>query len=311
MSFEAPIRLLALVVPLVLASWYLGGYARRERHDVTFSSLGLATSPGTGPGWRRHLPAAVALLAMMALVVAFARPLLAVPVPVDEASIVVAVDVSLSMGAEDVEPTRIEAAKAAAVEFVELAPSTLRIGLVAFAGTALPVTAPTTDHALVKEGITRFGLGQGTAVGEAIFSSVDAITANSPELGAPAAIVVLSDGETTMGRSELDGASRAGQIGVPVYTVAFGTRSGSILVEGERVPVPVNEGALAQVADQTGGRFFRAASQAELASVFDDIESQIAFEVEERPVGDWVTAVGLLLLAVAAGLSIRWFDRIA
>lgn len=311
MSFESPLRLLGLLVPLLLASWYLGRYARNERRAVPFSSLRIATSPSGGSGWRRHLPAVAAMLSMIALVAAFARPVLAVPVPVDEASIVVAVDVSLSMGAQDVSPSRIEAAKAAATDFVDLAPDSLRIGLVAFAGTALPVTTPTTDHDLVKEGISRFGLGQGTAVGEAIFSSIDSIIASAPRDGAPAAIVVLSDGETTMGRSELDGAARAGEIDIPVYTIAFGTTAGSISFEGERVPVPVNEGALEQVATQTGGRFFRADSRSELSSVFADIESQIAFEVEDRPVGDWVAATGLILLALAVAASIRWFDRIA
>ena len=311
MSFESPLRLIGLLVPLVLISWYLGSYARNERRVVQFSSLRLATTPSQGSGWRRHLPAVLAVLSMVALVLAFARPVMAVPVPVDEASIVVAVDVSLSMGAEDVDPSRIEAAKRSATRFVEVAPDTLRIGLVAFAGTALPVTAPTTDHDLVTEGIRRFGLGQGTAVGEAIFSSLDAIVASAPPEGAPAAVVVLSDGETTMGRDELEGAGSAAELGIPVYTIAFGTLGGSIDVEGERVPVPVNEGALAEVAERTGGRFFRAASAAELSSVLSDIESQIAFEIEDRPVGDWVAGAGLGLLALAAAASIRWFDRIA
>jgi Ca-activated chloride channel family protein len=311
MSFAAPLRLVAAVVPLGLLAWYLLARYRREQVAVRFSALSTAMAAGPGRGWRRHLSAGLALLGLLAMVVAFARPTMAIPVPIDQATVVLAMDVSLSMEADDVDPSRLEAAQDAARRFLALAPSTLRVGLVAFAGTALPVTGPTDDRVLLGAAVDRLGLGEGTAVGEAIFAALDEIAGSAPPDGAPAAIVVLSDGETTMGRPDAEAAAAAVEAGIPVYTIAFGTQRGLIEFQGEIVPVPVNEGALADVAAATGGEFFAAASESELRRVFDELESQIAFEVQDREVTDWMAAAGLVVLAAAVGLSIRWFDRVA
>ncbi|MDH4116686.1 MAG: VWA domain-containing protein [Acidimicrobiia bacterium] len=309
MSFEAPVRLGLLVLPLVLAAWYAVTRLRGEATLARFSALEAARQASRRTSWKRHVSAVLALVGIAGLVVAFARPVMAVEVPVEQATIVLAIDVSLSMAADDVAPSRLEAAQDAARRFVDLAPETLRVGLVAFAGNALPVAAPTADRGLVREAIGRLGLGQGTAVGEAVFASLDQLRLSGPPEGVPAAIVVLSDGETTMGREDAEAAAAAAQAGVPVYTIAFGTEAGEIAFEGETIPVPVNQGALADVAAATGGSFFEAASESELAGVFDSLESQIAYEEQDRQVTDRFVGIALATLVGAVALSIRWFDR--
>lgn len=310
MTFEAPVRLLALLVPLGLAAWYLTASLRGEATLVRFSALEAARRASRRAVWKRHLATALALLGVATMVVAFARPVMAVQVPVEQATVVLAMDVSLSMDADDVAPSRLEASQQAARRFLDLAPPTLRVGLVAFAGNALPVAPPSADRALVATAVDRLGLGEGTAVGEAVYSALDQIRLSAPPEGVPAAIVVLSDGETTMGRPDVEAAAAAAEAGIPVYTIAFGTPAGSIVFDGQTVPVPVNQGALADVAEITGGRFFEAANEAELRSVFDALESQIAFESETRQVTDRFVGLGLVALAIAMTLSIRWFDRV-
>lgn len=309
MNFEAPLRLAALLIPIALAAWYVVARARSSSVTMRFSALEAARRASARSAWKRHLAAGLALLGIAAMVVAFARPVMAVEVPVDQATVVLAMDVSLSMAADDVSPSRIQAAQDAADRFLDLAPPTLRVGLVAFAGNALPVAAPTADRELLREAVRRLGLGQGTAVGEAIFSALDQIALSGPPEGAPAAIVVLSDGETTMGRADSEAATAAVDAGIPVYTIAFGTSAGTVTFDGDVIPVPVNNGALADVAAVTGGTFFEAATEAELRSVFDSLESQIAFEEKEQEVTDRFVGAALIAMIGAVGLSIRWFDR--
>lgn len=310
MSVEAPIRLLALVIPAGLVAWYLITRNRRSRQVIRFTSIDLAERVTTRAGWRRWVTAGAGILGAIVLAVAFARPVVAVPIPQEQASLILAVDVSLSMGSDDVAPSRIEAAQDAAARFARIAPNDLNIGLVAFAGTALPVLAPDTDRTPLETAIERLGLGQGTAIGEAVFSSLDQLEASVPEAEIPKAIVVLSDGETTVGRPDSEAAAAAVEAGVPIYTISFGTRAGAIDVRGERVRVPVAPEPLRQIAETTGGRFFETASESDLSQILAEIGSEIAFETEDREVTDWFAAGGLGLLAVAIAGSIRWFGRI-
>ena len=311
MSVEAPIRLVGLAIPLALAAWYLVVRARRSRVVVRFTSLELTEQVATRPGWRRWVTAGAGILGAVVLAVAFARPVIAVPIPQEQASLILAVDVSLSMGSGDVEPSRIEAAQDAAVRFAEIAPDDLNIGLVAFAGTSLPVLAPDTDRRPLETAIGRLGLGQGTAIGEAIFSSLDELEAAVPDPEVPKAIVVLSDGETTVGRPDVEAAAAAVEARIPVYTISFGTRSGFIDYQGERIAVPVAPEPLIRIAETTGGQFFETASESDLSQILAQIGSEVAFETEEREVTDWFAAGGLALLALSIAGSIRWFGRIA
>lgn len=310
MSFLSPDRLWVLAVPVLLAVGYVAARLLRPRTVVRFTAIDLAEKVmPRGAGWRRAATAVVAIAGLVSIAVAFARPVVAVAVPVEQASLVLAVDVSLSMGARDVAPSRIVAAQDAADRFVAIAPEGIRMGLVAFAGTALPVLPPDTDRGVVRAAIQRLGLAEGTAVGEAIHASLDQLAATAdPE--APRAIVVLSDGETTVGRTETDAAAAAVDAGVPVYTISFGTERGFIEYRGEVIPVPVAEGRLADVAEATGGRFFSTADEAELSSILEAIGSEIGVETQDREVTDWAAVIGLGLVALAAAASLRWFGRL-
>jgi Ca-activated chloride channel family protein len=313
MSFLSPDRLWLLLIPLLGLVAYLVAVRRKPKYALRFSDVELLEKVAPDrPGWRRHVPAVAVILATSLLLVAFARPVMAVPVPVDQATVVLAVDVSLSMDADDVDPVRIDAAKAAARNFVDLAPEDLQIGLVAFAGVALPAVAPTTDREALTSAIDRLTLAEGTAIGEAIYTAIDLVDVerDGEDGEVPAAIVVLSDGETTVGRSEVDAAAEASAASLPVSTIAFGTREGSIVYEGEVVPVPANEGALREVAETTGGQFFAVASAEELQQILDDVGSEVGIETEEREVWEWFLFGGVAVLVVAAGASLVWFSRI-
>ena len=309
MSFLAPARLVFLVLPVGALVWYLVASSGRKRHAVRFSDLDLLDSVAPDrPGWKRHLSAGAAVLSLLALTLAFARPVMAVAVPRERATLVLAIDVSLSMDAADVDPTRIGAAKEAARAFLDLAPEDLRIGVVAFAGVALPVLAPTTDRAAADRAVRTLTLAEGTAIGEAIYTSLGVVAAEGEET--PAAVVVLSDGETTVGSPDVEAAAEAATMGVPVSTVSFGTQQGTIVLDGETIPVPANNGALQAVADTTGGTFSEAASAAELESILETVGSDLGTETENREVWEWFLAGGLVTLTLAAAVSLLWFQRL-
>lgn len=314
MSFLAPDRLWLLVVPLAGVGAYIWSLRRHQRYAVRFSNVALLDKVAPDrPGWRRHLPVLATLIAIGSLVLALGRPVLAVTVPRDSATMVLAIDVSLSMDAADVGPTRIAAAKSAARNFVELAPEGLRIGIVAFAGVALAVSPPTTERSATLAAIDRLTLAEGTAVGEGIFAAMDLLdlTENAAADGDGADhIVVLSDGESTGGRPERDAAQQASARNTPVSTIAFGTAAGSIDLQGDVIPVPVNEGALREVAETSGGRFAEAATIDELAEILDAVGSEVAVETEEREVWEWFLGAGVLLLVLGAMGSLIWFSRI-
>lgn len=309
MSFLAPARLVFIALPVGALLWYVIAVATRKRHAVRFSDIRLldAVAPDR-PGIRRHIAAGAAVLALLSVVVAFARPVMAVQVPRERATLVLAVDVSLSMEAGDVSPTRIDAAKAAAMRFLDLAPTELRIGVVGFAGVAAPAVPPTTDRAGAARAIQGLSLAEGTAIGEAIFTSLDVIS--TEEADTPATIVVLSDGETTVGRPDADAAAAAVEQGVPVSTVSFGTASGSITYQGEVIGVPVNKGALEEVARVTGGTFSEAASAAEFEQILDTVGSQVGYATEDREVWEYFVAAGLGVLVLAGIGSLVWFSRL-
>ncbi len=312
MTFLAPGRLWLLALPALLAAAYVAFQFRRPRYAVRFTNVELLDKVAPDrPGWRRHVPALVLLAALGALVLSVARPARAVEVPREEATVILALDVSLSMGADDVAPTRIEAAQQAAREFVASVPDELRLGLVAFSGNAASLVAPTTDRAPLLAAIDNLRLGEGTAIGEAIFTALDALVLDRPdaeELGA--AIVLLSDGETTVGRPDAAATEAALARGVPVSTVAFGTDAGFVVVQGETIPVPINESALEAVADATGGQAFTADTAGELTSILEGVGAEVGFETEQREIGDWFAGLGLLLAAVAAAGSLVWFSRL-
>ncbi|MEZ5141352.1 MAG: VWA domain-containing protein [Acidimicrobiales bacterium] len=316
MSFLEPQRLLVLAVVGVLALFYVVLQARRRTYAVRFTNLALlsAVAPKR-PGWRRHVPAAFFLLATATLVVGFARPTHEEQVPRERATVILAIDTSLSMEATDVAPTRIEAAKEAASSFLDIVPPKINVGLVAFNGNATLKVPPTTDRAKLKAGIEGLQLGERTAIGEAIFASLDALNqVPSDDQGTkpPARVVLMSDGATTDGRPNEAGAKAAVDAGVPVSTIAFGTDEGTIQVPGESrtVPVRVDQEALKEIADTTQGKFFAAATEGELRDVYADMGSSIGYTTEEREVSSWFIGGALALLLVTSAMSLAWFSRL-
>lgn len=314
MSFLAGDRLLLLVGVAGLAGAYVLMQKRRRGYAVRFTNLSLLSSVAPKrPGWRRHLPAAALLLALIAFVTAFAQPTRSTKVPRERATIMMAIDVSLSMQATDVAPNRLKAAKAAATSFVNLVPAKLNLGLVAFSGTAQVLVSPTTDRALLKRSIATLQLGPATAIGEAVFASLGSIASVPTAPGqppAPARIVLMSDGETTVGRTNDAAASAAVKAKVPVSTIAFGTEEGTVMVEGSPVRVPVNKDALALLADQTHGSSFQAASGSELKKVYNDIGSSIGYRTVQKDATAWFVGLGLLFAAAAAVGSLVWSSRL-
>ncbi len=301
----------ALVAAYLLAQW------RRPDYAVRFTNLALLdTVAPRRPGWRRHLPAGMLLLALTSLVVALARPARIEEVAKERATIVVAIDTSLSMMAEDVAPNRLEAAKDAATSFVDLLPAKLNVGLVSFNRTATVLVSPTEDRASIKRAIAGLQLDQGTAIGEAIFASMQAIDAVAPAEDSaeatPGRIVLMSDGETTAGRPDEVAATAARERNIAISTIAFGTPNGSIVVPGEdrRINVPVNEDALRAIAEQTAGTFFTADTAEQLKAVYADIGSSVGYQEARQEIGGWFIGGGIAALFVTAAFSLLWFSRL-
>lgn len=316
MSFLAPHRLWLLVSVALLTVVYILVQYRRKSYAIRFTNLDLLASIAPKrPGWRRHVPAGIYLLALAALVLGFARPTTQRRVPRERATIIMAIDTSLSMMATDVAPSRIEAAKSAAKDFVEILPPKINLGLVTFNGNASLKVAPTTDRDAVKRAIDGIQLGERTAIGEAIFTSLEAIASvptDGNETPAPARIVLMSDGETTWGRNDAEASNAALEADVPVSTIAFGTDDGSITLPGEPypIPVPVNHDALKAIATDTDGRFYSAATGKQLRDVYENIGSSIGYTTEPREITDLVAAGALVILVIGGGLSLVWFNRL-
>ncbi len=314
MSFISGARLWLLVglVGLIVAYVLLQG--RRRQYAVRFTNLALLDSIAPRrPGWRRHVPAVAFLLALGLMVTAFAQPARPVKIPRERATIVMAIDVSLSMEATDVAPTRIVAAQEAASAFVDIVPARLNLGLVVFSGVAQVMVSPTTDHELVKRNLENIILGPRTAIGEAVFASLGAIASVPTAPGQtppPARIVLMSDGETTIGRSNELAAAAAVEANVPVSTIAFGTDEGFVSVEGRNIPVPVNRDSLAQLAEATDGSAFEAATAKELRKVYSDIGSSVGYRTEKREITSWFVGFGLFFGLAAAAASLVWFSRL-
>ena len=306
MSFASPGRLwlLLALVPL-LAGWLIFQWQRR-RYARRFASpeMVAAVAPDR-PGRGRQGLAAALVVGLVGAVLGFARPTVKHEVPRETATIMLAIDVSDSMAATDVQPSRLIAAERAARRFAHDLPSRFKLGLIAFGPGATTLVSPTTDHTLVENRVTHLQLSPGTAMGEAIFAALAAIRAAQPAAATgtrpPAArIVVLSDGATNSGRSDAVAAAAAAKARVPVSTIAYGTDDATVQSQGQTVSVPVDRNALRRIADTTGGTFFEAATAAQLRSVYDRIGADIDVVVRRRDISAWFSGLALTALLVAA-----------
>lgn len=312
LMFLAPERFALLLVPLALAALYLVRQRRRQAYVIRFTDPALIDSVAPRrPGLRRHLVAAVYLVATALLVVAAARPALATEVP-NEPTVVLAFDTSISMEATDVAPSRIVAAREAAHRFIEVVPPGVRVGLVAFDETARVVIPPTSSKEVLDRAIDRLTLGRGTAIGEAIYTSLDLLAsdASAEEAEGAGSIVLMSDGDTTVGRPEGPAARDAERRGVKISTIAFGTDQGTVVVDFMTVPVPVDREALRDIAETTGGEVFEAESAEEIVSVFEDLGEGVGTRTEPREIADGLAIAALVAAAAAAAGSLAWFSRI-
>jgi Ca-activated chloride channel family protein len=312
--FLQPWWLLALLPVLAVAGVYVWRQFRRRNYAMKFTNVDLLrTLAPRGLGWRRHAAAGAFLLSLVALGSAMARPSVDHKEPLERATVMLAIDVSLSMQADDVAPTRIQAAQEAAKAFVNELPPTYNLGLVSFAKSANVLVSPTKDRASVIAGIDGLALAEATATGEAVFTSLDAIR-SVPADGAngapPARIVLLSDGYRTSGRSIEDAAAAASSANVPVSTIAFGTDTGVVDIRGQLQRVPVDRLSLQQLADSTKGYFYQAASVSELKKVYEDMGSSIGHKTEAREVTQWYAGAALLFGLCAAAMSLLWTSRL-
>ncbi|MCL4699736.1 MAG: VWA domain-containing protein [Burkholderiaceae bacterium] len=346
MNFLWPSMLwLLLLLPLLvlLYVWLLG---RRRKNTVRLASLGVAKAAlGRGPGWRRHVPPALMLLALAALLFAVARPAAVITLPMAERTIILAMDVSGSMRAEDIKPNRLIASQEAAKQFVEALPREVKVGVISFAGTAAVVQAPTTSREDVVAAIDRFQLQRATATGSGIILSLATLfpdhgieiqhvtgqrnfpgserakpigkdgtekkfTPVEPGSYTSAAIIMLTDGQRTTGPDPLDAAKMAAERGVRVYTVGMGTTKGEIIgFEGWSMRVRLDEETLKHVATITQGEYFYAGTAEDLKKVYEGLSSRMVTERKETEISALFAALGALLALVSAALSVWWFGR--
>jgi Ca-activated chloride channel family protein len=343
MSLEWPGFLWALVLVPVAILAYLLAQRRRTRYAVRFTNLDLlANVVSRSPGWRRHLPPALYLLALAGLLLSLARPQAVTLVPKEQATVMLVMDTSGSMNATDVAPSRMIAAEQAATSFLHDLPTKFRVGVVAFSGTAQTITRPTTDRTAVEDALFSLHAEGPTAMGDAIERALEArlppqpasaptttavdgrpgqpapprATPTDPAKQPPTVILLLSDGSNTQGSIQpLDAARHARQLNVPVFTIALGTDTGMVDVPDEstgqlrRIPVPPDKFTLRRVAEATGGRFFTAPSSRDLKGIYHDLGSKIGFIKQKQEITVVFAAVALLLLVAGAGLSLIWFSR--
>ncbi len=315
LEFMRPERLWWLVmIPLLIGLYVFLLWSRRRRsrpHAITNLERVLPKQQA----WKRHVAVGAAVLALGALNVAFAQPKGEVEVPRERATVVITLDISRSMIAQDVAPDRITAAKAAARDFLNLLPVGFNVSLVSFAGTAAVVVPPTTDRGVVAAAIDNLQVAPSTAIGEGIYSSLDAMAQappdpDHPDDPAPGAVVLLSDGYTNVGRPSDQAARDAAAQHIPIYTIAYGTANGYVENNGRREPVPVNPAELAQVSRLSGGKAFSAGSAGQLKEVYSSIAKSVGYVKVDQEVTEQYAGYALLLAVFAAvaviSLGARW-----
>ena len=354
MNFLAPAMLLGLLLIPVAIGFYLWAQRRRSKYAVRFTNLDLlANLTPRRPAWRRHLPPILYLGAIAALLIGLARPTMVIATPREDATVILAMDVSGSMRATDVSPTRLDAAKASALSFIAQLPEGVRVGIVSFASDPVTLVSPTADREQLKNAIDGLTARDGTAMGDALMQVLDIAekiqkdNAETPDAsasptpaatpapstapgasGAPSvptdqpsgqplvAAILLSDGANSVGQAQpLDAAQRAKTLGVPIYTIALCTPNGQVTVQDQfgqdvTLDVPPDTQTLAQIASITGAKDFNAPTAADLASVYDSLESRIGYTEERQEVTFALVGAGLLLVVLGAGLSAVWFGRL-
>ena len=315
LTLLSPWRLSLLVLPLALIVLSVVDVRRKPKQRVRFSSLELFDDLVVSPSrLKQILPTGLVVLAMCAGVVAATRPAYEETDKTEKAVVALAIDVSLSMSATDVAPSRIEVAKKSAIRFVDNAPADTLIGVVAFDSTAQQIISATDNRDAIRRVISRLEPGTGTAIGEAIFASLDTIASAADEADADKSagtIILLSDGTTTTGRPDNEAAAAAQARGVKVNTIAFGTADGTVVTpDGQTVPVPPDEQALQNIADIARGKSFTATTEDALTKIYESLGSAIVRKTLMKEASGLFALVAVVLLFFAAVVSQRWFRRL-
>lgn len=325
MTFKWPVMLALLVVLPLLVVVYRWALARGSRHPAKHTQVSLlAVATERAGRWRRHLPAALFGLALAAIIFSLARPVAPVPVPASQNTVVLSIDVSRSMLADDIPPIRMEAAKSAAHEFVQALPRGLKVGLVTFSSYATLIVPPTTDRARVLEAIDLLSTEFATAIGDGLVEAVWALPGRerpaSPTTPAappkqpvvPGTVVLLSDGQSNRGVLPQDAARIAREQEVKVYTVGIGTPEGTFLnLGGRSIWVRLDEDTLREMAEITGGSYYHATSVQELRQVYRRLSRVIGWESRPTEVSGIAAAAAALLLVAALGTSLLSVNRLS
>jgi Ca-activated chloride channel family protein len=334
MTFIWPAMLFTLFTVPLFGGLYWWQQQRRQRITADFGRLGLVQeAAGRALSWQRHLPPLLFLLSLILLLLALARPEAVVSLPRIEGTVILAFDVSGSMAAEDLEPSRMEAAKVAARQFVERQPPSVLVGIVAFSDSGFTVQAPTNDQEAIFTTINRLAPELGTSLASGIFASLNALIAESEpssrlysdltpeptpeptpvpegEYG-PAVIVLLSDGENNERPDPLEAAQLAADRGVRIYTVGIGSTEGIDLeLEGFTVHTRLNEAMLQRMAQITGGTYYNAGNEAELQAIYENLQPEFVIKPEKMEVTSIFAGFSMLLLLAGGLFSLLWFGRL-
>jgi Ca-activated chloride channel family protein len=330
MMFIWPTILLFLLLIPLFIGLYLLMQLRRGRIAANLGSLGfMQGAEGDRLGWRRHVPQAIFLVGLTVMVLALARPQAVVSLPRREGTVILAFDVSGSMAAEDMQPTRMEAAKEAAWGFVQRQPSSVQIGIVAFSDGGIAVQAPTNDQEAILASIERLTPQRGTSLANGILASLNEIAVNAGKAGdssgdvtptptpvpkgtyMPAVIVLLTDGENTESPDPLAAAQAAADRGVRIYAIGVGSPAGTTLhVNGFTVVTQLDEAMLKQISQLTDGAYFKAESEQDLRTIYDNLDPQLVTKPEKTEVTSIFAGISILIMLFGGTFSLLWFGRI-
>ena len=338
MYFQWPFMLwLLLLIPVLIVA-YIIAQRRRQKYALRYASLSLVKDAlGRGPGLRRHIPPLIFLLALTVMIFAIARPIAVVALPSQEGTVILTMDVSGSMMADDLKPTRMEAAKTAARAFVDKQPPGVLIGVVSFSDNASIVQAPTDDKTAVLAAINRLQPQRATAIGRGLLTSIDAIFAGGDAEAAlaprlppgveptptpsptpvprgyfqPAIIVLLTDGENNQFPAPMQIINQVVDRGIRVYTVGIGSVQGTILhIQGRSVRVRLDETTLKQIADATDGQYYNASNSNDLRAIYENLSTHLVMRAQKQEITFALTSVAALLTLIAGFLSLLWFNRL-
>jgi Ca-activated chloride channel family protein len=313
MSFASPLWLLTLAaIPVALAA-YLVAQRRSRRYAIRFPALATLKAAGAGAvSWRRHVPAALVLGSILALGLALARPRVTHRIPVGEASMVLVIDHSGSMAADDVQPTRLAAAQAAANTFISEMPRTVKLGAIGFGSSPDTVQQPESDHGAARANVDAQTAGGGTDTGDALALALQLLHGSSAK-HPPSAVVLLSDGAANVGPDPVTVARQAAHERIPIYTVALGTPNGTLANPDPLAPpiaVPPDPQLMQAIAAASDARAFNAQTADQLSSIYKHLGSELGSVARKREVTVFFAVGGLALLVLAVASSIRWTGRL-